>query len=433
MNIGIIGAGATGLTAGYTLSKKGHKVTIFEAEDACGGLVASMKIGDTELEQFYHHIFTSDNDILDLIEELGLKEHLKWLPSKSGIYINDKLYPFSTPMDLLRFKELSFIDRVSMGLLVYKAKFIEDWKSLETMNSKEWIINKSSERVYEKVWGPLLNSKFDVDADKVSAVWIWNKFKLRGSTREKNLNKELLGYMEGSFGKIYKKMEQSILQAKGEFVFGAKVEKIDAQENGAFHICTQGKEYNFDKVIVTTAPKTLKDMGLPFSVEYTKRLEKIKYKSNICMMIELKESISPYYWTTIADEEIPFVLMIEHTNLISKKDYKANIVYLSRYLDETNEMFSYSDEMVKSMFISGLKKIFPLWDEAKIISSSVYRSRFSQPVVNKEYSKIKLEYEAPIKNLYLANMSQIYPEDRGQNYAIRMGKEIAEVVCSNSL
>jgi protoporphyrinogen oxidase len=428
LNIGIIGAGATGLVAGYELSKKGHKVTIFEGEDEFGGLVSTIKVGDVDLEKFYHHVFTSDNEVNDLAEELGISEELKWYPSKSGIYINQKFYPFSSPKDLLMFKELSFFERISMGLLVYKAKFIKEWRKLESINSKEWIIKKAGKNVYEKVWGPLMNSKFDVDADKVSAVWIWNKFKLRGSTRGKNLSKELLGYMSGSFGLMYGKLVEGLLTGGCDLLFGNYVKQIKPLDNKTLDVITEKGVYNFDRIIVTAAPEALKEMQLPFPGDYIEKLDKIKYKSNICMMLEMSEQLSPYYWTTVADSSIPFVLMIEHTNLLPVNSYKSNIVYLSRYLDANNELYSFSDQEVTDLFIGGIKKMYPSWDESKILKSHVFRSKYAQPVVGKGYSEIRPDYKTPIQNLFLADMAQIYPEDRGQNYAIRMGKEIASLV-----
>lgn len=83
------------------------------------------------------------------------------------------------------FKPLSFISRVRMGLMVIKAWFIKDYLSIEDTTAKDWIVRNAGEESYKCVWEPLLNSKFDIDSDKIAATWIWNKFKLRGSSRGK--------------------------------------------------------------------------------------------------------------------------------------------------------------------------------------------------------------------------------------------------------
>lgn len=428
MNICIVGGGATGLTAGYELIKKGHKVTIFERDAGVGGLVGTFKVGDLHIEKLYHHIFTSDLQIIELIEELGLGQELMWREPKNAIYINDKLYPFTSPVDLLLFKELSPIERIAMGMLVFRAKFVKDWKSLETMSVKEWIVANAGMNVYEKVWRPLLNSKFDIDSDKVSAVWIWNKFKLRGSTRGKNINKELLGYMHGSFGIVYEALASRIKESGGTIVNSCKVNSINPRENKTLDVVTEKGTENFDRVIVTAAPSVMKNLGLSLPSWYIEKLDKIKYKSNICVLLELKESLSPYYWITVAQNDSPLVLVIEHTKLIPDPAYKSNVVYLSRYLDESSELYSASDDHIIEVFLSYLKKLFPAWDRSSVINAHVNRARFAQPVVMQEYSKIIPDYKTPIENLYLASMAQIYPEDRGQNYSVRMGREISGIV-----
>ncbi|HHX17939.1 MAG TPA: NAD(P)/FAD-dependent oxidoreductase [Clostridium sp.] len=428
MNVCIIGAGATGLVAANELVKKGHKVTIFEAEEKHGGLVETLTIGNEKLEVYYHHIFTNDVEIINLIEELDLSSNLMWLEPKNSIYINRKLYSFTSPMDLLLFKELSFFERIKMGMLVFKAKFIKDWKELENISSKDWIIKNAGKNVYEKVWGPLLNSKFDYDSDKISGTWIWNKFKLRGSTRGKNLNKELLGYMKGSFGVLYDKLVEKIIQADGKIHYSSPVDRIDSQEDKTLNVYSNGKSYNFDRVIVTTSPEIFNKMNAPITKEYKDKLSKIKYKANICAILELTEKLSDYYWITIAEEDFPFVLLIEQTNLVTDADYGSHIIYLSRYLDQKHELYLMSDEEIEREFIKYLKVMFPNWDESKIKKMHISRTSYSQPVVVQQYSKILPELKTPVENLFLASMAQIYPEDRGQNYAVRLGKQVADMV-----
>lgn len=428
LRIGIIGAGPTGLTAGYELSKLGCDITIFESDSKCGGLVSSVKVGNQNLEAFYHHIFNSDVDLIDLINELGLEKKLLWLNPSSGLYINNKVYPFTSPVDLLKFQELSFFERISMGLLLYKAKFIKNWSSLEDITAKEWIIKNSGENVYEKVWGPLLASKFDVDFEKISAVWIWNKFKLRGSTRSKGISKEMLGYLKGSFAVLYEALLQNILDRKGKILFEHKVENIKPNEDGTVDIYSNGKAFKFDKVLVTTAPNLFKKMQIPFNKEYYEKVDKIKYKANICMILELKEKVSPYYWTTVAQKGYPFVLVVEHTNFMPKEEYGVNIVYLSRYLDASSSLYKESDEKIEKIFIKFLEKMFPSWDKSNIINIHLNRVEYSQPIVYKNYSNIRLDYITPIKNIYIANMSHIYPEDRGQNYAVKLGRDISKII-----
>ena len=425
MKIAIIGAGATGLAAGWKLSLKGHSVTVYDKNDRLGGLTAAIPVGDDMLEIYYHHIFTNDTIIIDIIKELGFESELKWYEPSNVIYINNTIYPFTSPMDLLLFKPLSFISRIRMGLMVLQARFVKDYLAIEDITARDWIIKRGGEECYNLVWEPLLNSKFDIDSDKIAATWIWNKFKLRGSSRGKNIIKEQLGYMDGSFVKIYYRMAEIIKSCNGEIRLNDGVTEI-YKSNGTFKIKSKSGMEEYDSVIFTASPEKLSYVIKGMGKHYLDSLRKIKYKANICMILELKESLMPNYWMTVADKEIPFVLVIEHTNLVKNHKYGSHIVYLSRYLDATNELYSKDDESIKDLFISGLKKIFPNFSKEWIIKYHIDRTRDAQPVVRTGYSKLIPEIETPMKGLYLTSMSQIYPEDRGQNYAIRSGLEISE-------
>lgn len=428
MKVGIIGAGATGLTAAYRLAQKGCQVVVFESEAECGGLARTLKIGDQQLEYFYHHIFTSDSDLIDLIAELGLENDLLWLTPANGIYSNHKLYPFTSPIDLLLFKELKPWERIALGLLVLRARSVKDWHQMETITAKEWVLQKAGPNVYQKIWGPMLSSKFDFDAEKVSAAWLWNKFKLRGSTRGKNINKELLGYLKGSFNRIYEKLAIEILKMGGIIKYNHPVNGIIQCQNGSLEINSCGESEAFDRIIVTTAPEILTELYPQYSPSYIEQLKSLKYKANLCMILELTRSLSPYYWISIAQKEIPFVAVIEQTNLLPVSEYQSHIVYLSRYLDATDNLFSATDDEIKKVFIKNLKLIFPNLQDSTIKATHLSRARYTQPVVVNNYSRMVPEFRTPVANLYLASMAQIYPEDRGQNYAARMGDQIAKLI-----
>ena len=176
----VIGAGITGLVAAYRLLRSGFSVVLLESTLQLGGMAASFHLGDQPLEYLYHHIFTSDRYLIDLAEELGIDHELAWYNSREALYINERLYPFVTPLDLVRFREIPFSQRIRTGLTVLHAAGLTEWKALESCTAAEWLSRQGGRQAYEKIWQPLLFAKFEDDAEKVSAVWIWNKFKLRG-------------------------------------------------------------------------------------------------------------------------------------------------------------------------------------------------------------------------------------------------------------
>ncbi|MCX7772693.1 MAG: NAD(P)/FAD-dependent oxidoreductase, partial [Clostridia bacterium] len=384
MKIAVIGAGLTGLTAALKLLENGISVDIYDAADTAGGLAAGFTVGKDRLDRFYHHMFVSDSELLSLVDELELSDKVGWYEPKNAIFVDDRLYPFTTPLDLLLFKPLSFASRIRMGLLVLRSKFIKDYTALEKIQAKEWIVRHSGKDAYGKVWGPLLKSKFDKDSDTVSGTWIWNKFKLRGSSRGKNISKEQLGYMDKGFMTLIDGLTTKISALGGTLYLNAPVHKI-TKSGEALKIESPKGIKAYDKVLFTASPEILRDMALPLPSDYEKKLSAIKTKANLCLTLELKESLSPYYWITIAQEGLPFVLMIEHTNLVGLRDYQSHVVYLSRYIDASDPLFNALDKEIMEYFISGIKKVFPAFKRDWIKNTTLARARYAQPVVTLGY------------------------------------------------
>jgi len=428
MDIAIIGAGMTGLTAGYRLSQRGHRVTIYEKEPYSGGLASAVPAGSSVVDRFYHHIFVSDSDILTLIDELGLKDILSWHEPKNAIYLDNSLYSFTSPPDLLVFKPLDFISRIRMGLLVLSSMFIKDYSPLESVTAKDWIIRRAGKNVYEKIWEPLLISKFDKDSDNVSGTWIWNKFKLRGSSRGKSMGREKLGYMDNGFINLIDELAGRIKQNGGNIRLSCEVTSIRNTDDGKTELETADGVNIHDRVLFTAAPALLAGICPALPQNFAESLLNIRHKAVICLVLELKNSLSPYYWITVSEKDFPFVLVVEHTNLVGMEAYGSHIVYLSRYCDTADPVFSLTEKEIIGMFTTGLKRIFPGFDENDITRATLSKACFAQPVVTLNYGSRVPTIKTPLDGLYLASMSQIYPEDRGLNYAVRLGFNAANEI-----
>jgi len=366
-NIAIVGGGITGMAAADALSRAGHSVTIFERDATMGGLAGSFEVNGVYLEKFYHHLFTSDTAMEGLIHELGLGEDFAWKPTVTSYYAN-RIYRLTAPMDVLCFTPLPLFDRLRLGMLAIIPRFISNWKPLEEITAREWLIRLAGKRVYHQVWEPLLRQKFGHYADQVAAVWFWNKLKLRGSSRGKGLT-EHLGYLRGGFGRMLDAWEQR-LRAQG-----------------------------------------------------------------------VTRSLSSTYWLNINDPEIPFVAVVEHTNMQRPEEYGgAHLAYLSRYMDPADPYYRMSAEdlfatwtpptliigcRLKTMdpadpyyrmsaedlfraYLPGIKKLFPEFSEEWVERVWAWRGRYTQPVVGLHYSELKPPFKTPVENLWLSCMAQVY-------------------------
>lgn len=420
----IVGGGAAGCTLAWHLTRNGHEVVVYERWEGLGGLASAIPFGNTQLDRFYHHIFTSDRHIQAFIDRLGLTDHLHWCDSSVGFEHQGNLYPFTTPVDLLRFKPLSLLSRFRVGISVLKAKRIKSYKELEHITAEEWIISQMGEDAYRILWEPLLRSKFGDRYREVSAVWFWGKVKLRGGTRSKSGTGECLGYLKGGWGQIFERMGDQISERNGIFRFLDTVKQITSISSG-FKIVSRKGEDEFDRVIVTPSVPSFLEITPELSESYRKQVSVIPYQANITMALGLKQSISPYYWLNITNPDSPFVAVIEHTRLFNDPDYAGMVpVYLSRYLSSTHPLFNARPKEIKEQFLSFLEKIIPPFQRDWVLTDTVSTTAYAQPVIGLNYSRLKPPFETPIPGLYLCTMVQIYPEDRGMNYSMRLAEEL---------
>jgi len=432
MQVGIVGAGITGLTAGYRLVNAGHKVTIFEKDKRTGGLAGSFDFSGNKLDCFYRHIFKSDTDIIKLIDELNLTGDLTWKQAKMGFYYGGKSYNFTTPVDLLLFSPLPFLDRIKLGLISLALKGVKDWKKFETITAKEWIIKNFGNKIYEVVWGPLLEQKFAEKADKISMTWLYGRIAARFTSRGAGGIKEVLGYLNGSFQKLIDALENRIKEGGGIIYNGMAAEKINVENGRVKGVYASGKNFDFDRVLLTCAPPIVKNILDVAAAGIEKQVNSIDYHGAIAIALSTKKSLGDIYWLNVADKQSPFVAVIEHTNFIPKKNYNGNvIIYLGKYLPVESETYKLPDVEIKSRFFAYLKKINPLFDEKDVMEWVVIKEPLTQPIIPTNYSEIKMDYKCKISGLYFANMSMIYPEDRGMSYSVKIGNEVAEMMNSN--
>src|SRR6266404_184161 len=171
MKIAIIGAGFTGLSAGYHLTKDGHDVTIFEKDPQPGGLAIGYqeKGWDWTFEKHYHHWFTNDTFILDLAKELGQEVLIK--TPKTSIYLDNKIFQLDSPAALLKFDKLSLPERIQMGTALALLRYNPFWKPLEKIRATSILPKMIGKRAWEMIWEPQLRNKMGEYADEISLVF----------------------------------------------------------------------------------------------------------------------------------------------------------------------------------------------------------------------------------------------------------------------
>lgn len=427
--IAVVGAGLAGLTASLRLCERGYRVRLFERYPRPGGLARSLEVSGEPLEAFYHHLFTSDEACIALAEELGLGQSIEWLPSRMGIWTDGRLWDFGTPLSLLRFGPLTMIDKIRFVAATLYLQKTPDASRFDRVTAADWIRRHQGDRVWNTIWGPLFQQKFADRAEQVAMVWLWGKMRLRGTSRSKSGMGERLGYMSGSFARLVEALESKIDRLGGEFQLSDPVQRIE-RSGGGFELITRKSSYHADVVLVAApVPDHLEIAGHLLDADERKRLDTLQATSAICTVLEMNRSLTPYYWLNIADPEMPFGGLIEHTNYIPRERYGGrHILYISNYLFPDNPLYRESKSKVLESYLPSLARINPDFDDSWILGSHHFRADYAQPVVTRGYGDRLPAMRTSVQDLYLCCMAQIYPEDRGMNYAIAYGDKVARVI-----
>ena len=427
MKIAIIGAGMTGMTAAWNLKKQGHDVTIFEKENVPGGLARGFREPQWQdsVEMFYHHIFKSDSAILGLAKDLGLSDLVVFRSPKTVMFYKGKFYPFDTIPSAIAYPGLGFgINKIRFGLVGLYLKLFSPWRQMEKVTAKEWMMKYAGESVYRSMWEPMMLGKFGENyADKVNMAWLWGRLHSRTTA---------LGTFRGGFQAFIDLFAEKLRLAGVQFEFNKRVSQIRKLADSDFQIQTDDSEEHFERVIVTTSPQSFAAMAPDISEEYRSKLLDLKSMGAVVMVISLKNPLSPegYYWYNLPKNEgYPCLALVEHTNFVPKDRYNGEtIIYAGDYLETSHENFSLPREELLQKMIPGLKKINPDFDESWIIKSWKFSAAYAQPIPLINQSEKIPAIETPVNGMYLATMSQIYPWDRGTNYAVALGNEVSRVL-----
>lgn len=435
-NIAIVGAGYTGLVAALRLAQKGHTVTILERGTTIGGLASDFTVEGASLERAYHHLFKTDEHIINLASELGIKDDLKWHESAQSLYYNGTLYPFKGALDLIKFKPLKFHNRIRAGLVVLYLQKQNNWKQFENISAYDWMLKAAGKEVTKVIWEPLLKGKFDKYYDKVAMAWLWARIHIRAQSREKGGEK--LGYFENGFQTFTNALVKELSRYNVTIRTEAELSRLyNNQNNEVIVKFNDSHEEVFDKVIATTPShvfaKLIEDNN-DITPAYLEQLNSIKYLGARLLIFSSDQEISPFYWHNVNDLNLPFLVFIHHTKLIDKKFYNGKyIYYIATYVPHDHELFINSNEDIEEKWFTSLLNIFPDFNKESVREKHHFKFANAQHIVELNYKNKIPNYTTPLKNVFLSNFSQIYPEDRGTNYAVREGEKIAHLIEEKTL
>jgi protoporphyrinogen oxidase len=431
--VAIIGAGATGLAAAYDLTRKGSTVELYEAGAEVGGLAAGFRDQNWEwtLEKFYHHWFANDDAVLGLIEELGAADRVLLPRPITSLWLGGKVYPMdrpNVPVANLRLP-ISWPAKIRYGLTGLYLRLFDNWKPMERSTADAWLRRWMGNEAYEKLWRSLLIGKFGEDYDKVNMAWFWARVYKRTPR---------LGTFAGGFQAFLELLAARVRSQGATIHLNAPVERIEKRGGGRLAVIVGGQPEEFDAVISTSSPQIMRRLVPDLSGPYAAQLDALKSMGAVVVILALKQQLltDGTYWLSLpashADKsrsEFPFLALVEHTNYMDRTHYGGDhLVYCGDYVPPDHEYFSLSEDELKARFIDVLPTFNRDFSPGWIRKSWVFRVRYAQPIPFVGHSRALPDLRTPIPGLYLASMSQVYPWDRGTNYAVAMGRQVASLV-----
>src|SRR5690349_5775401 len=429
-NWGIVGGGMMGMTLAHRLSQQGHKVTLFEAASELGGLVSPWKMNDVEWDKFYHVILLSDSRTRNILKDIGLDDKIEWVETKTGFYMNGKLYSMSDTVEFLKFPTLNLIDKFRLGLTILVASKIKNWKRLEKTPVTVWLRRWSGRRTFNKIWLPLLRAKLGESYQRTSAVFIWATIQRLYGARRSGLKKEMFGYVPGGYKKVIEMFKQKLLSEGVEIRTNHAAREIKTSSVGKPSIdFGNGAPQEFDEVIVTLPSSLAAKLCKGLSETEIDKLNKVEYLGVICLAVLLDKPISQFYITNITDTRFPFTGVIEMSALVDKKYLGGqSLVYLPKYVTSDDPLFNKPDDEIRSYFLDNFKKMYPWLTDDNIKFAGVARAKHVITVARLNYSETLPAIKTSMPGVSIINTSHIKDGTLNVNETVRVAETKLEEI-----
>jgi protoporphyrinogen oxidase len=424
MRIGIVGAGVTGLTAAYELSKRGHQVTVYETEAVAGGLSSGFRAPEWEwtLDRFYRHVFAGDQAIIALAQELNVP--LTFTRPLTSLWVNGRPYVYDSPVAAALYPNLPLYLNLRVGLVIAYLKYlVRDGTPLERTTADAWLRRTMGERAYRELWEPMLRGKFKAHYDKVNMAWMWARFAARTPR---------LGYFDAGFQVFVDRLVVAVHKNGGVVHLNSPVSEIATVDNHVALALSDGTSATFDRVLSTTSPRSLREMVSELPPDIVHKLDGLRSIGAVVLILALRDSIltDGTYWLNLPAGEFPCLSMVEHTNYQDKAHYDGDvIVYLGDYLPLDAPEMSMDIEALYARYREALVKVRPEFGDNWVRAKWSFREAYAQPVPEVDHSRRVPRPQVPVvPGIYWACMHHVYPWDRGTNYAVELGQQVARAM-----
>lgn len=423
----IVGGGFTGLTAALRLAQRGGcEITLVEQAAELGGLAAGFQMAGTSLEKTYHYLFTTDEHAIGLARELGVEDKLFWAAVTNAIFLEGKVHPFTTALDVLRFAPCSWLSRLRIGFTILYLKHRKNWRGLLPQTAHAWMTRACGRSGMDTIWTPLLRGKFGPQYDRVSMAWLWTRIHTRANSRTPGEG-EKLGYFRGGFQVLTAALTVELKRLGVKVLTSTSIDQITGHRTAVI----QGLAQSFDACVFTGSSGALARLLEAGAAPpaYLEQLQSIGYLGAVCLVFTSDQDLGQAYWVNVNEPGAPFLVFINHSKLVGRELYGGqHVYYIGAYVPVDDPRFRMSEAELTRLWLDYLPRLCPAFDAGRLREQQIFRFRAAQHVVDTAYEAKIPDYRTPVPGVYLSNFSQIFPEDRGTNFAVREGAKIAALI-----
>lgn len=427
-SIAVIGGGPMGLAIAYQLALEGCRPVLLEADDRLGGMAASFDFAGVPIERYYHFHCLSDQAFFELLEELNLSQLVRWKQTAMGFFLDGRLYPWGSAGSVLKLRRLPLLSRLRYLLHAARCLSLRDWRHLDGISATEWLRTWLGPKGYEVLWAKLFAYKFYQYTDSLSAAWIWSRIRRIGQSRR--WLKETLGYLEGGSDRWIDAIEHRIRELGGEIRLSSPVIALAGDAQGARITTTSGSEV-FDAVI-STVPLPLVAPMLRQAQQDPRLIAAYEAQQSVacaCVVLQTAKPITGNFWTNVNDGRFAIPGIIEMSNL---RPITPHITYVPFYMPADHPDYVRPNGAFIADSVACLKAINPELQDADILATHCSRYRYAQPVCGMHFLDT-LPPLNPIANIWIADTTVYYPEDRGISESVGFGRVLARKVASETI
>lgn len=417
----VIGGGIAGLAAAQRLSARDVEVTLLESSDQLGGLGTFFETGGQSVERFYHCIMPTDDHLLGVLRELGLRDTVGWRPTSMGLVAEGVRYPFNTPLDLLRFRPLTLVQRLRLGAVSVALRHLGQGRDLDNVRTEDWLRGLYGDAVWERVWEPLFRSKFGPAVGDVPALYLWQRL-----GREKNV--AVRGYPRGGYRAIIDALRNTIEAHGGQVRVSAPVRTVAEAGDGLRVELEDGTALDTDWVIATVPLPQLRRLAAPSLADQLPPLQ-LQYQGVVNALFFLSRPLDGHYWAPVLRSGTEFDGVVEMSALAGTVPYGGrHLAYVMKYTDRSAELFAEDDESIAERWTAQLLKLYgdlPLRRE-DVVEVRVFKAPFVEPAYPLGYGRLKPAMTVGDSRLLLATTAQIYPKVTSWNSSVGLAHEVVD-------